>query len=121
MRKEKQSIKQLKDKLTSFTKERDWDQFHSPKNLSMALAVETVELMEHFQWLTDKQSQITDNERLQNIKDEIGDVLIYLVRLSDKLDIDLLQAAFEKLEKNNKKYPADVVRGKSLKYSEYKK
>ena len=110
MRKEQQSIKQLKDKLTSFTKERDWDQFHSPKNLSMALAVETVELMEHFQWLTDKQSQITDNERLQNIKDEIGDVLIYLVKLSDKLSLSSNKLKSESLYNFMPRFSSSVLK-----------
>jgi NTP pyrophosphatase (non-canonical NTP hydrolase) len=121
MRKEQQSIEQLKKELSKFAEERDWDQFHSPKNLSMALAVEASELMEHFQWLNEEQSQIMDDDRLLKIKDEIGDVLIYLIRLSDKLNIDLLQAAYDKLEKNRKKYPADMVRGQALKYNEYKK
>jgi dCTP diphosphatase len=120
MQNEQKSINKLKVKLSKFIKERDWDQFHSPKNLSMALAIEAAELMEHFQWLTEAQSQVIDDNRLQDIKDEIGDVLIYLIRLSDKLGVDLLQAAYDKLEKNNKKYPADLVKGKALKYSEYK-
>jgi NTP pyrophosphatase (non-canonical NTP hydrolase) len=121
MQNEQKSINHIKNKLNTFVQERDWDQFHSPKNLSMALAIEVAEIMEHFQWLTEAQSQVIDDTRLQEIKDEIGDVLIYLIRLSDKLNIDLLQAAYDKLEKNNKKYPTDMVRGKALKYNEYKK
>jgi len=109
----------LTAKLKRFARERDWRQFHSPKNLSMALAVEAAELLEHFQWLTEEQSRAVDPEKLAEIKDEIGDVLIYLVRLADELGIDPLEAANQKLEKNEKKYPAEKVKGKALKYDEY--
>ena len=85
----------------------------------MALAVEVAEILEHFQWLTEEQSRAVDPEKLAKLKDEIGDVLIYLVRLADELGIDPLEAANEKLEKNEAKYPADKVKGKALKYNEY--
>ena len=85
----------------------------------MALAAETGELIEQFQWLSETESSAPDPDRRQAIADELADVLIYLVRLSDKLDIDLLEAAFLKMEKNAKKYPADRVRGSMKKYSEY--
>ena len=102
-----------------FNRERDWEQYHSPKNLAMALLVEAAELAEHFQWLNQKESgQIADNKR-EAIKDEIGDVLIYLVNLADKCGIDPLKAAQDKIEKNRAKYPAEKVRGKHSKYSEY--
>lgn len=113
-------MKELIKKIREFRDERDWDQYHSPKNLSMALMVEAAELAEHFQWLTQEQSRNLSEEKLTTIKDEIGDVLIYLANLSDKLGIDPMEAAQEKLEKNRKKYPADLVKGKADKYSDYK-
>ena len=109
----------LRDKLRAFAAERDWDQFHSPKNLSMALMVEAAELMEHFQWLTEAQSAGLSAENKQAVSEELADILLYLVRLSDKLDIDLLGAALRKLEKNALKYPAEQVRGSAKKYSDY--
>ena len=109
----------LRDKLRKFVAERDWDQFHSPKNLAMALSVEASELMEHFQWLTEAESHRLPPEKLDQVRDEMADVLVYLVRLADKLDVDLLDAARKKIEKNALKYPADKVRGSMKKYSEY--
>ncbi|HET7831569.1 MAG TPA: nucleotide pyrophosphohydrolase [Gallionella sp.] len=109
----------LRDKLRTFAAARDWDQFHSPKNLSMALMVEVAELMEHFQWLTEEQSGKLPADKMAEVSEELADILLYLVRLSDKLGVDLRTAALAKLEKNAKKYPADKVRGSSKKYSEY--
>ena len=109
----------LRDKLRTFAEARDWDQFHSPKNLSMALMVEVAELMEHFQWLTEAQSGHLVAEKKAVVAEELADILLYLVRLSDKLGVDLLEAALDKLEKNAAKYPAEKVRGSSKKYSEY--
>jgi len=109
----------LRDKLRAFAEARDWDQFHSPKNLSMALMVEVAELMEHFQWLTEAQSGNLDAAKKAVAAEELADILLYLVRLSDKLGVDLAEAALQKLEKNAAKYPADRVRGSSRKYSEY--
>ena len=109
----------LRDSLRKFVAERDWDKFHSPKNLSMALSVEASELMEHFQWLSEEQSRKLPPEKLAQVRDEMADVLVYLVRLADKLDVDLLAAAAQKIEKNTLKYPADKVRGSMKKYSEY--
>src|SRR4030095_4181904 len=97
----------LRDTLRKFVAERDWDQFHSPKNLAMALSVEAAELMEHFQWLTEEQSKELTDEKLKEVRHELADVLIYLIRLADKLDVDLFAAAKEKIELNAKKYPAD--------------
>ena len=110
----------LTEQIRLFALERDWDRFHSPKNLSMALIAEAAELLEHFQWATEEQSYALDPARLQAVKHEIADVFIYLIRLSDRLDIDLLSAAREKLELNKEKYPADKVRGDARKYSDYK-
>jgi len=109
----------LRDTLREFVAERDWDQFHSPKNLSMALSIEASELMEHFQWLTEEQSRNLAPEKLAQVRDEMADVLVYLVRLADKLDVDLLAAAAQKIEKNALKYPAAKVRGSMKKYSDY--
>ena len=109
----------LRDKLRAFAEARDWDQFHSPKNLNMALMVEVAELMEHFQWLTEEQSGNLDAAKKAVVAEELADILLYLIRLSDKLGVDLSEAALHKLEKNAAKYPAEKVRGSSKKYSEY--
>jgi len=111
-------MENLKHKLRQFAAARDWDQFHSPKNLAMALSVEASEIVETFQWLTEKESYNLTGDRLENIKNEIGDVLIYLVRLSDKLGIDPLEAAKEKNEINKGKYPAQKAKGSAKKYTE---
>lgn len=104
--------------LRRFATERDWDQFHSPKNLAMALSVEAAELLEHFQWLSDAESSALSPEIRAKVSEELADVLLYLVRLADKLDVDLAAAAAEKLKVNAAKYPADKARGSSKKYSE---
>ncbi len=112
-------MKKLVEEIKKFRAERDWDQFHSPKNLVMALMVECAELAEHFQWLTQEQSKNLPAEKRNAVKEEMGDVLVYLVNLAERLNIDLLKAATEKVEKNKKKYPANKVKGKSLKYDAY--
>lgn len=109
----------LRDKLRAFAEARDWDQFHSPKNLSMALMVEVAELMEHFQWLTEEQSVNLAPENKDAVAEELADILLYLVRLADKLDVGLLEASLHKMEKNAAKYPAEQVRGSAKKYSDY--
>lgn len=114
-----EQLQLLKDKIRQFADERDWDQFHSPKNLAMALIVEAAELVEHFQWLTEEQSSSLPAEKLSEVEAELADILIYLVRIADKLDIDLERAALKKLQSNAKKYPADKVHGLSKKYNEY--
>ena len=110
---------ELRDKLRKFCADRDWDQFHSPKNLASALSVEAAELLEHFQWLSEAESKNLPPAKLAAVRDEMADVLIYLVRLADKLDIDLLAAAADKIAKNAEKYPAEKVRGSMKKYSDY--
>ena len=110
----------LINKIRKFRQERDWNQYHSPKNLVMALVVEVSELAEHFQWLTEEQSSNLPPDKLAEVKEEVGDVLIYVANLCDKLGIDPIDAARNKLEKNKGKYPVSAVRGKSFKYSEYK-
>lgn len=107
-------LDELKERLRRFTAERDWEQFHSPKNLSMALIVETAELVEHFQWFTEAQSAHLTPDELSAVEEEMADVFIYLTRLSDILGVDLLDAARRKIERNEKKYPADQVRGKAV-------
>ena len=109
----------LRTRLEAFARDRDWEQFHSPKNLSMALSVEVAEIAEHFQWLTEEQSRELDPAKRAEVEQELADVLIYLVRLADQLGIDLLEAAQRKLAVNEARYPADKVRGSSKKYSEY--
>lgn len=110
-----QSIDELRQRLREFARERDWEQFHSPKNLAMALIVEAAELVEHFQWLTETQSRALEPEQREQVAQELADVFIYLVRLADRLDIDLLDAAERKIALNARKYPADKVRGSARK------
>ena len=110
---------ELRDALRAFATERDWDQFHSPRNLATALAVEAAELLEPFQWLTEKESGALPPEKMPAVADELADVLLYLVRIADKLGIDLLAAAAAKLHRNEIKYPAQRVKGSARKYTEY--
>ena len=110
---------QLKMQLRQFAEDRDWDQFHSPKNLSMALIAEAAELVEHFQWLSEEQSRTLEQKKLEQVQEELADIQIYLIRIADKLNVDLLGAVNKKIEANAKKYPADKVRGSSKKYTEY--
>lgn len=110
-------IHTLQLRLREFARERDWEQFHSPKNLAMALTVEAAELMEIFQWLSTEDSCRLDSQQRQQAREELADVLLYLCRLADVLDIDLAGAAEEKLQLNAAKYPADEVRGSSAKRS----
>ena len=108
----------LRNALRRFAAERDWGQFHTPKNLAIALSVEASELLEHFQWLTAEQSAALDDAALARVREEMADVLLYLVRLADVLGIDLVAAARDKMVLNAKKYPADKVRGSSRKYDD---
>jgi dCTP diphosphatase len=112
-------LQTLKQSLREFADIRDWNQFHSPKNLAMALSVEVAELVEHFQWLTEDQSKNLTQDKLDEISSELADTLLYLVRLADKLDIDLMTAAQNKIELNGKKYPVDQSRGNAKKYTEF--
>jgi dCTP diphosphatase len=111
-------LSQLREALRQFAADRDWDQFHSPKNLASALAVEAAELLECFQWLTEAESRHLSPDQLARTREEMADVLNYLVRLADKLDVDLIQAARDKIQKNALKYPAEKARGSAKKYSE---
>jgi len=105
----------LKIRLRDFADTRDWNQFHSPKNLSMALSAEASEIIEHFQWLTEEQSKNLPQNKLDEVATELADTLIYLIRLADKLDIDLLTAAQNKIEINEQKYPVDKAKGNAKK------
>ena len=109
-------LRDLRDELRAFAAERDWDQFHSPRNLATALAVEAAELLEPFQWLTDEQSRSLPPDTRAAVEEEIADVLLYLVRLADKLDVDLAAAARAKIVRNSEKYPVEKARGSSRKY-----
>ena len=99
------NLNNIKEKLRKFSKDREWDKFHTPKNLSMALSVEASELVEIFQWLTEKQSKSLSDKQIQATKEELADILIYLIRMADKLNIDLEEAVKEKIKLNAKKYP----------------
>jgi NTP pyrophosphatase (non-canonical NTP hydrolase) len=113
------SLDQLNARLLQFAHERDWEQFHTPKNLVMALAGETGELLEHFQWLTEAQSATLNDEKKQQVAHEMADILLYLIRLSERLDIDLIAAANEKIAINAVRYPAEKVRGDARRAGEY--
>jgi len=112
-------MKELIRELREFAKERDWEQFHSPKNLAMALSVEVAEIVEIFQWLSQEESKKLTPAKVEKVKQEIGDVMIFLTNLADKLGIDPLEAAREKIVINRLKYPATLVKGKANKYTEY--
>ena len=114
-------LDQLRAIVRQFVEERDWDQFHTPKNLASALSVEAAELLEHFQWLRDGRPEELGEARLREVRHEMADVLVYLVRLADKLDVDLAAAVDEKMVINRAKYPAELVRGDARKYDEYKR
>ena len=110
----------LKLRLREFAFVRDWDQFHSPKNLAMALIVEAAELVEHFQWLKQAESITIAGDKREQVRMELADIQIYLIRIADKLDINLLEAVNQKIVINEQKYPADKVKGKHKKYTEYR-
>jgi NTP pyrophosphatase (non-canonical NTP hydrolase) len=110
----------LEKEIFKFSGERDWDQFHSIKNLSMALSVESSELVEIFQWMTDTESNSIagDEMKFPKVKDEVADIFIYLIRISSKLNINLEEAVLSKMEKNIEKYPVEYFKGSSRKYNE---
>jgi len=110
---------QLQKRLKDFAVERNWEQFHSPKNIVMALSGEAGELTEHFQWLTEQQSYELDEEKKQEVALEMADVFIYLMRLAERLDINLVDKAYEKMDINEDRYPVGKVKGSSKKYNEY--
>lgn len=112
---------ELAHHLREFAEERDWEQFHSPKNLSMALSVEVAELVEHFLWLTEIQSTAMEPAELTEVAEEIADIQIYLVRLADQLGVDIADAVERKLESNAEKYPISKAYGSALKSTKFDK
>lgn len=113
------ALESLTGALRDFAAARQWEQFHSPKNLACALSVEAAELLEHFQWLTEEQSRNLGAEKRLAVSHELADVFLYLLQLADKLQIDLAAAAGQKLQLNASKYPVTQARGSSRKYNEF--
>ncbi len=109
------TLTELRERLRVFAEEREWQQFHAPKNLAIALSVEAAELLEHFQWLSEQASRQLPPADLARVREELADVLLYLVRLADELGIDLAAAAHDKIEVNARKYPVAKARGTSRK------
>ena len=112
------SLNELKIKLRQFAADRDWDQFHSPKNLSMALCGEIGELADCFQWLTESESTELSGNGLARVAEEIADIQLYLIRLADKLNIDLIEESNKKIQKNAARYPIEKSKGRADKYTE---
>ncbi len=115
----KDSLTDLNQRLKAFAQARDWEQFHTPKNLSMAMIAECAELVEHFQWLTPEQSMQLPADKLDEVSLELADILIFLIRCAERLDVDLIAAAYRKMEINESRYPADKVRGDARRADEY--
>ena len=113
------SLEQLNQRLKQFAVNRNWEQFHSPKNLSMAMIAECAELVEHFQWLTQEQSMNLPPDKHEEVSFELADILLYLIRCAERLDIDLIDVANRKIEINEKRYPAERVYGDARRASEY--
>jgi NTP pyrophosphatase (non-canonical NTP hydrolase) len=113
------SLNELKQKLEDFVTERDWAQFHSPKNLAMAMIVEAAELVEHFQWNTEAESHELSAEKREQVGHELADTFVYLLRISQVLNIDLIEAVNKKIALNALKYPVEKARGKNNKYTDY--
>ena len=113
------SLGTLRERIRAFAEARAWERYHTPKNLAIALAVEAAELLEPFQWLTPEESATLDDVQREAVRQEIADVLIYLTRLADLLDIDLLDAAADKLALNARKYPVEKAHGNALKYTDF--
>ena len=113
------SLTALNSRLKAFARSRDWEQFHSPKNLSMALIAEAAELVEHFQWLTEEQSYNLSGGKHDEVAMEMADILIFLIRCAERLDIDLIAAANQKIAINEQRYPTDKVRGDARRAAEY--
>ena len=116
---EQDALSLLSRRLLAFAREREWEQFHSPKNLAMALIAECAELVEHFQWMSEAESEDPAPDKRRELALEMADILIYLLRMAERLDIDLIDAAHRKIEINEERYPADRVRGDARRASEY--
>ena len=113
------SLTNLRGRIDQFVQERDWAQFHTPKNLAMAMIVEAAELVEHFQWNTPEESTQLTPEKREAVSHEMADTFVYLLRIAEVLKIDLIEAANQKIDLNAKKYPVEKVRGSNAKYTEY--
>jgi NTP pyrophosphatase (non-canonical NTP hydrolase) len=113
------SLEQLRLRLADFAQRRDWEQFHSPKNLAMALIAEAAELVEHFQWLSQDQSRRLEPAALAEVRLELADILIYLIRTADQLNIDLIGAAEDKIQLNELRYPVEKARGSARRAADY--
>ena len=111
-------LQKLKEKIMEFRQKRDWEQYHDPKNLAEAISIEASELLENFLWKTREESRNPNDDEMENIKDEIADIFIYLLVISEELDIDLIKSAEAKLKKNSKKYPVEKAKGINKKYDE---
>ncbi len=116
---EESEVNELMIALRKFAQDRDWEQFHSPKNLSMALSVEAAELLEHFQWTPEQATYKLGEAKHQLVAYELADIFIYLLRICDQLNIDLLEVTKAKMDINNERYPVSKVKGSSKKYTEY--
>ncbi len=121
MKKPEITLQEIKARIKQFIKERDWEQFHSPKNLSMSISIEAAELMEHFQWLTTEQSKklLKKENKRTEIEDELADIAIYIIDFCNLFGIDIERSIIKKLEKTARKYPTNLVRGKIHKYTYY--
>ena len=112
-------LEQLRERLARFASDRDWDQFHSPKNLSMALIAEAAELVEHFQWLSEEESRNLPAGKQEEVAMELADILIFLIRIADKLGVDLADTAWQKIQVNETRYPVELTKGSAKRASEY--
>jgi len=112
-------MKKYQQLVSEFAKERDWDQFHTPKNLAMALSVEVSELLEHFQWMSGEESKNLSADKKVLVENEMVDIMIYWLRIADKLNVDFEKSFDRKFQENKEKYPVDLVKGSSKKYNEY--
>lgn len=113
------SLHQLRERINAFVAERDWAQFHTPKNLAMAMIVEAAELVEQFQWDTPSESQVLTPEKREAVSHELADTFVYLLRIAEVLQIDLVEAAHQKIDLNAKKYPVEKAKGSNAKYTAY--
>lgn len=113
------SLSELRERINQFVKERDWEQFHSPKNLAMAMIVEAAELVEHFQWDTLEESRNLSPEKREQVGQELADTFVYLLRIAEVTGVDLIAAANAKIDLNAKKYPVEKARGSNAKYTAY--
>ena len=121
MKKSEITLQEIKARIKQFIKERDWEQFHSPKNISMSISIEAAELMEHFQWLTTEQSKklLKDKKKREEIEDELADIAIYIIDFCNLFNIDIEKIIIRKLDKSARKYPTNLVKGKPHKYTYY--